>query len=129
MKKNKLKGLFTIFFALAMVVSVGITLPLLKANNEPQIVLAEGEEKSDESEETPKEDSENEEEASSSDDSIEPASEGLESSEQSSSEESSQESSAARPSISFKDIMKLIFQAFKDAIKDLIHHIDKWFMN
>lgn len=123
MKKKGIKSLITVFFALALAVSVGTSLSFAKAQKHPEIVLAEGEEDP----ETPVSSEDDEEPASSEET---PASSDDAAPIEESSESASEEQQAAPlPKISVKDILKLIFQAFKDAIKDLIRHLDKWFAN
>lgn len=126
MKKRKINHIIGAFFALMLAVSVGTTLTFAKASQQPQIVLAEGEEESEEEASAP------ETPVSSEDDSAEPTeaqpSESGAATE-SGSESSSGEQSSQASSISGKSVLQIIFQILKDAIKDLIRHLDQWFMN
>ena len=123
MKNRRIKGLLASLFALAMAVSVGTSLSFAKAQKHPEIVLAEGEEDP----ETPVSSEDDEEPASSEE--TPASSEEAAPAEESSESASEEQQAASLPKISGKDILKLIFQAFKDAIKDLIRHLDKWFAN
>lgn len=113
MKKRKINTLLGAIFALAMAVSAGTTLSFAKSNKHPEIVLAEEETNP----ETPVTD---EEEAPSTDnDEAVPTKE--------ESESSSEETATGQaPSISEDDILSIIVNTFKDAIKDLINHFKRW---
>ena len=113
MKNKKLKGLIAALFALAMAVSVGTTLSVARVQKHPEIVLAE-----EADPETP-DSSEGQDET--------PAEAGdttpTEGSESADNEEESQKEVAP---ISSTEIVKLLIQSFKDAIKDLINHFKRW---
>ncbi len=111
MKNKKLKGLIAALFALAMAVSVGTTLSVARVQKHPEIVLAE-----EADPETP-DSSEGEEPAEGEET---PATDGSEA------KEESEESAQVTP-ISSSEIVKLIIESFKDAIKDLIDHFKRWF--
>ena len=112
MKNKKLKGLIAVLFALAMAVSVGTTLSVARVQKHPEIVLAE--------EADPETPDSSEEEAPKEDEEATPTTDGAESATE---EETKKEVSP----ISSDEIVKLIIEAFKDAIKDLIAHFKKWF--
>ena len=111
MKTRKIKGLIASLFTLAMAVSVATTMAVTRQQKLPEIVLAEDVEDP----ETPVS-NEDEAPAQPADDSI--ASEGQES--------ASEESKAETPSFNSRDIFKIIIQIFKDALKDLMAHFEKW---
>ena len=111
MKNKKFKGLIAALFALAMAVSVGTTLSVARVQKHPEIVLAE-----EADPETP-DSSEGEEPAEGEET---PATDGSEA------KEESEESAQQVTPISSSEIVKLLIQSFKDAIKDLINHFKRW---
>ena len=130
MKKRKLNCLVGIFFALALTMSAATALSLAKANKNPEIVLAEDEEKDPE---TPVN---NEEEKPAVDDANPASSEEPASSSESSESSASaseilgnviQEGKEAISSISKESIFRTIKNIFRDAIRDLIDHFKRWF--
>ena len=116
MKKKLLKRLSALVFALAMVFSTGVAISVAKAENRPEIVLAEDEETPKTDTEEPKDDETTPEEDSSQETPAEPS--------ESSSEEAKPQNT---PSVEAKDIFKMIAKAFRDALKDLLAHFKKWF--
>jgi len=128
MKSKKIKGIIGALLALSLAFGAGLTLSLSKNSSHPEIVLADSEEETpvsndDEnptsSEETPGESEEtpgSSEETPSGEESSEvPVSEDT-------ADEEKEESSSSFP-ISKSDILTILKNAFKDAIKDLINHI------
>ena len=122
MKKNLLKRLSALVFALAMVLSSGVAISNLRDKNEPQIVLAEDEEKpeTDSSESEEKE----EEAAPESEPSTETPSETPAESTSTGNQEATPKTASSVEPI---DIFKLIAKAFRDALKDLFAHFKRWF--
>ena len=122
MKSRKVRGLISVFFALAMALSTGALLSKARANKEPEIVLAEGEEQAPEqsSEETPEQSSEETPEQSSEETPAEQPSEG-------GGEAAPEEQADSSAELTPKNIFMVFANAFRDAIKDLIRHIKRWF--
>ena len=117
MKNKKLKALLGAFFALAMAISVGTSLSFAKAHKPAEIVLAEGEEEQSSDDETAAND---EQEAPTQEET--PAQE----SEQSS-DESQKEAGEDVPPVTAEGIFKVLAKTLRDALKDLINHIKRWF--
>ena len=121
MKNKKIKALIGLFCALSMALGVGRALSVSKVNRPVEIVLADDEDDSETPTSSNDEGTDSEEPAAPASNEDQPATEPA----GTTNEESTQESSGGF-SVSGEDILKIIFKAFWDAIKDLIQHIKKW---
>ena len=121
MKNKKLKALIGLFCALSMALGFGRALSVSKVNRPVEIVLADDEDDSETQVSSNDEGTDSEEPAAPAQGEEQPTAEPAEAT----NEESTSESSGGF-SVSGEDILKIIFKAFWDAIKDLIQHIKKW---
>ena len=111
MKKRRVNMVLGAFFALLMAVSTVTTLSLAKANNRPEVVLAE--------------DASDSETPVSSEGSQ--ASSGLQASMQGSIESIKEQGEEIVNKVDKTGILKIILNTLRDALRDLRQHIRRWF--